>query len=261
MRWLRASLARLGNLFREERLDRELKAELASHLEMHIADNLRAGMTPDAARRDALIKLGGIEQTKESIRDRRGIPALESLLQDLRFALRMLGRSRAFTVSTLTSAFRPGESSSRVCTFLPDNMSQPRASASFSIRLCRASPLFRELHLRRNRRQPHWRDPGGQTMSPFPENLMISTGQLRLRHAVRGYFQTLGLRLIHGRLLKHADIASARHVAIVNRTLVKLLASLAISEISDFSGLLSHRPSFLTRFQALAIETFWSEQW
>src|SRR5882724_12012352 len=98
MRWLRASLARLGNLFREERLDRELKAELASHLEMHIADNLRAGMTPDAARRDALIKLGGIEQTKESIRDRRGIPALESLPQDLRFALRMLGRSRAFTV-------------------------------------------------------------------------------------------------------------------------------------------------------------------
>src|SRR6266478_7452068 len=97
MRWLRASLARLGNLFCEERLDRELKAELASHLEMHIADNLRAGMTPEAARRDALLKLGGVEQTKESVRDRRGILFLETSLQDFRYALRSLVKNRALS--------------------------------------------------------------------------------------------------------------------------------------------------------------------
>jgi len=84
-------------MFRKEQLDRELDAEFASHLEMHVADNLRAGMTPEAARRDALLKLGGVQQTKESVRDRRGIPFLEILLQDLHYAFRTLRKDRSFT--------------------------------------------------------------------------------------------------------------------------------------------------------------------
>jgi len=84
-------------MFRKEQLDRELDAEVASHLELHIADNLRAGMTTEAAQRDALLKLGGVEQTKESVRDRRGIPFLEILCQDLRYAFRTLRKDRGFT--------------------------------------------------------------------------------------------------------------------------------------------------------------------
>jgi len=68
-------------MFRKEQMDRELDAEFASHLELHIADNLRSGMTPEAARRDALLKLGGVEQTKEAVRDHRGISFLEAFLQ------------------------------------------------------------------------------------------------------------------------------------------------------------------------------------
>src|SRR5712672_3780194 len=64
---------------------------------MHIEDNLRAGLTPEEARRVARIKLGGLEQTKESHRHSRGIPLLESLLQDLRFALRSLARNRGLS--------------------------------------------------------------------------------------------------------------------------------------------------------------------
>ena len=71
MRWLRAFRWRLGGLFQKERRDRELTEEIESHLEMHVEDNVRAGLSPEAARRDALVKLGGIEALKETHRGAR----------------------------------------------------------------------------------------------------------------------------------------------------------------------------------------------
>ena len=97
-KWLRAWVQRVAGFFRAEKRDAELAAELESHLQLHMEDNLRAGMTPEAARRDALLKLGGIEQTKESYRDRRGLPLVETVLQDLSFSHRMLRRNPGFTV-------------------------------------------------------------------------------------------------------------------------------------------------------------------
>jgi predicted permease len=97
VRRMRAWLFRAAGLLHKAATDREISAELESHLELHIEDNLRAGMPPAEARRHALIQLGGIEQTKEAYRDRKGLPLLETFLQDVRFAARMLHKNPGVT--------------------------------------------------------------------------------------------------------------------------------------------------------------------
>ena len=99
MRHLRAWLLRLLGLFTKAARERDIADELESHLQMHIDDNVRAGMSQQEARRVAVMKLGGLDQTKEAYRDRATIPFLESVVQDLRFTLRQLRKNPAFTAT------------------------------------------------------------------------------------------------------------------------------------------------------------------
>ncbi|MGA9672298.1 MAG: ABC transporter permease [Terracidiphilus sp.] len=112
MQKLRALAVRFLGTFRAHPSDADFTAELESHVAMHTADNIRLGLTPAEARRQALVRLGGAEQARQVYRERRTLVSLESLIQDVRFGLRMLVRNRAFTiVAVLTLAIGIG-----VCT-------------------------------------------------------------------------------------------------------------------------------------------------
>jgi predicted permease len=98
MRQIRAGFVRLGSLFGKGPRDREFDDEIQNHLEMLIDDNVRAGMTPDEARRQALLRFDGVEAVKEAYRDRRGLPLIETALQDVRYAVRTWRKNRAATL-------------------------------------------------------------------------------------------------------------------------------------------------------------------
>ena len=101
MLFLHRLTRRLRALTRRGRVERELADELQLHIELEQQKNERLGMSPDAARRAALITFGGVERYKEEARDVRGVRFLEHAMQDLRVALRTMRKSPAFTATVI----------------------------------------------------------------------------------------------------------------------------------------------------------------
>ena len=98
MKTLRSLGIRLKATLSSTPSSRDIASELESHLEFQIEDNLRSGMSPEEARRQALLKLGGLEQTRQAYREQQALPAFQNFAQDLRFGIRMLLKNRSFSI-------------------------------------------------------------------------------------------------------------------------------------------------------------------
>ena len=226
----RAWLQRAAGLFHRDERERDLAAELESHLQMHVDDNIRNGMSPEEARRAALMKLGGLEQTKEAVRDRRGIPFFEAAAQDARYAVRMLRKTPAFTsVAVLTLALGIGANTalfSVVNGVLLNPLPYPRADEL--VTLHESKPNFDAGSLS----YPNFRDWQKENrtfaaMAAMRRTTFTVTGrgeaeQARGLFVTSDFFPILGITPVAGRSFATGeDEIGARPIALVSADLGK----------------------------------------
>ncbi len=130
-------LRRIANLFSRPRLDREIDAEIQSHIDLRIEDNIAAGMSPEEARRDALLRFGNRALTRERVASADMALSLESAWSDLRYAARQLRRSPGFTLAAvLTLALAIGANAvvfSVLNAFLIRPLNVPQAQSLYGI--------------------------------------------------------------------------------------------------------------------------------
>ena len=229
MKWLRSAFAKLRGLFRSEEMERDLDTELASHLEMHVADNLRAGMTAAEARRDALIKLGGVEQTKESYREQRDFVWIENLAQDARFGFRMLRKNPGPTaIAILTLGFGIGANTaifSVINSVLLRSLPFPRASELVYVSSRSTMFDFPNLGLS----LPDIADVRANTsvfasLATYQDAPKELTGggrpeRVESTEVSEDFFPALGIVPLQGRIVTSSDIQTGSHVAVLRNSL------------------------------------------
>ncbi|MBS1798508.1 MAG: ABC transporter permease [Acidobacteria bacterium] len=208
MKRIRAWFLRVTGVVPRQRQEQDFSDELASHIQMHIEDNLRAGMSPGQARREAHLKLGGMEHTKQTHREGRTVPFLEALLQDLHYALRQLRRSPGFTITAVLMLSLGIGASVAIFGFVDAALLKPLPYAD-STRLADVTERGTAFRHRSNLSYMDFRD--WQRMNKVFSSLDAYTGggyllttpsgvePVAAARVSDGFFRTLGVRPMLGR--------------------------------------------------------------
>ena len=229
-RWIHAMRMRLRSLFRREAADRELDEELQYHVDRQTEENIAKGLTPQEARRQALIETGGIERVKENCRDARGLRWAQDIAQDARFALRMLRRNPGFTtVAVLTLALGIGANTaifSVVNTVLLQPLPYPQANRMVElIRTFQDGSTYPTVSIAK---YMVWRNRTDVfeafAVSDHGSGDNLMTGgeleQVNVVHASAGYFAVYGAAMEKGRTFTPAeDLPGGPHVAVISNAL------------------------------------------
>ncbi len=207
MRRLRALMLRVAGMFGGGRREREIADEIDSHVQLHIEDNLRAGMTPEQARREAMLRLGGVEPTKQAYRERGTLPLVENVLRDLKFAMRQLRKNPGFTVTAVLMLALGLGASVAIFAFVDAALIKPLpyADPSRVMAVYETNPMCPRCNLSYQDYLDWKRD--GTVFSSFEawgySNYLLKTaGGAEPASGVRssdGFFRTLGVKPILGR--------------------------------------------------------------
>ncbi|HLN03009.1 MAG TPA: ABC transporter permease [Bryobacteraceae bacterium] len=206
---LRILFSRILATFRKSARERELDQELRAHIDLLVDENLRKGMSPTDARHAALRAFGGIEQTKEVYRERRGLVFFETLLQDIRCAFRMMRQNRVFTaVAVLSLALGIGANTAIfslvdgvLLKSLPVDHPEQLLQVTFGGEESFTNPLWEQLR--------EQQDVFSGVFATSDAGFNLSAGGQE--HYATGflasgdYFRTLGIRPVLGRLLTPVD--------------------------------------------------------
>jgi predicted permease len=204
-------LRRIANLFSRSRVDREIKAEIDAHIDLRIEDNLAAGMSPEQARRDALLRFGNRTATGEQVASADLALSLEGIWTDLHYAARQLRRSPGFTLTAvLTLALAIGANAvvfSILNAFLLRPLNVPHAQSLYGIwrtatnDMAQSYPDYLDLRDRNH---------SFESLVAYDITLVgLDAGKNPSRAWIEGasgnYFDALGLQPYLGRVFHSAD--------------------------------------------------------
>lgn len=208
-------LYRLRALFRRSSMEADMEEELREHLEHQVEKYVEAGMSRDEAKRRAKVKFGGVEQVKEECRDARGVAFIETLVQDVRFAIRQLRKTPVISAMALLSlALGIGANTaifslvdSVLLRMLPVQEPEQLVQVKFhspkatNVRRTYTNPIWEQIRDRQ--------DVFSGVFAWSPDNFDLANGgeaqYVRGSYVSGGYFNTLGVRPAIGRLFTSAD--------------------------------------------------------
>jgi predicted permease len=218
-RWLRTIPLRLRALVRGRDMDRELDEELRDYVERATAQHAANGLAPDAARRAALIALGGFEQRKDACRDARRVQVVEHLGQDLRYGARMLRRSPGFTAAAVISLALGLGATTAIFTAVNALLLRalPVRDPGRLVILRGYNFPYPQFEKLRDRLQPIGEVAGSYLTDRFDRPPGGERRQVRVGLVTGNYFSMLGVPAAAGRMIASGDDrAGAPPVAVIS---------------------------------------------